>query len=239
MEFIKSDKYDKQFVEENLMGPNSLKMVEELTSTLDLHPGMKVMDLGCGKGLTSIFLAKEFGVQVFATDLWVGATENYNRFKQMGLDNLIIPIHADATDLPFAEEFFDAIISVDAYHYFGREASFMDDKIAPFVKSGGQIALAFPGFKKDIHDNLPPEFLLSWKAEDLETFHSCEWWKNILGQSQKIHIQSIGEMDCFEACWKDWLDSDVDYAINDRKSMEAGAGKYMNMISVLAQRNNK
>lgn len=236
MDFIKSSTYDKQFVTENLMGPNSLKMVEELTATLDLRPGMKVLDLGCGKGLTSVFLAKEFGVQVYATDLWIGATENYARFRQMGLDNLIIPIHADALDLPFAEEYFDAVISVDAYYYFGRDPAFMDQKLAPFVVPGGIIALAFPGFLKDIHANLPPEFLLSWNAEDLETFHSCEWWYNLLSQSQKIRIQRLGEMSCMETCWEDWLNSDIDYAVNDRKSMEAGAGKYMNMISVLATR---
>ena len=70
------------------MGPNSLKMLEELTCGMDLKPGMKVLDLGCGKGLTSIFLAKEFGVTVYATDLWIGATENYERFKDLGLADL-------------------------------------------------------------------------------------------------------------------------------------------------------
>lgn len=102
-----------------MMGPNALKILEELTVGLDLHPGMKVLDLGCGKGLTSIFLAKEFGVQVYATDLWITATENYERFKSLGLDELITPIHADATELPYAENYFDAVISVDSYHYFG------------------------------------------------------------------------------------------------------------------------
>lgn len=237
MNFTRSDKYDKQFVKENLMGPNCLKMVEELTMTLDLRPGMRIMDLGCGKGLTSIFLAKEFGVSVFAVDLWIGATENYKRFRQMGLDGSVIPIHADAIDLPFAEEFFDAVISVDSYYYFGMDSNFMDDKLAPLVKPGGQIALAFPGFKKDIHDNLPPEFLLSWKAEDLETFHSCEWWNNLLSNSKKINIKSIGEMECTETSWNDWLESDHEYAVNDRKSMLAGAGKYMNTISVYALKN--
>lgn len=236
MNFPKSEKYDKNFVNENLMGPNSLKLLEELSANLDLHPGMKIMDLGCGKGLTSIFLAKEFGVRVYATDLWITATENYQRIKDWHLEDLIIPIHADALDLPYAHEFFDAIVSVDAYYYFGRDRTVMDEKIAPFVKKGGTIALAFPGFIKDIHDNLPPEFLLSWHAEDLETFHSCAWWQELLSHSQMIEKPAITEMDCCEESWQDWLASGIDYAVNDRKSMEAGAGKYMNMISIITKR---
>ena len=39
----------------------------------------------------------------------------------------VYPIHADAHALPYAEGFFDAIVSVDAYHYFGLEDGFLDD----------------------------------------------------------------------------------------------------------------
>lgn len=237
MTTVKNEKYDRQFVLENLMGPNALKMVEELTANLDLRPGMRVLDLGCGKGLTSIFLAEEYGVQVFAVDLWIEATENYERFCERGLDEQIIPLHCDANDLPFAENFFDAVVSVDAYYYFGEDPAFMDQKLAPLVKPGGQIGLAFPGFKEDIHDRLPACFFLSWTAEDLQTFHSCAWWRDLLARSQTIGEIDIGELSCFETCWQDWLDCDNEYAVNDRLSMAAGAGAYMNLIRVLMKKN--
>ena len=64
MKYPKSEQYDKQFLLENMMGPNALKILEELTEGIKLTSDMKILDLGCGKGLTSIFLAKEFGVQV-------------------------------------------------------------------------------------------------------------------------------------------------------------------------------
>ncbi|MGB9939171.1 SAM-dependent methyltransferase [Methanosarcina sp.] len=63
---------------------------------MKLEKGMRVLDPGCGKGLTSIFLAKEYDVTVSATDLWISATENYERIKSMGLEDRIIPIHTDA-----------------------------------------------------------------------------------------------------------------------------------------------
>ncbi|WP_177565111.1 methyltransferase domain-containing protein [Phascolarctobacterium sp.] len=234
MKFIKSAQYDKQFLLDNMMGPNALKILEELTVGLDLHPGMKVLDLGCGKGLTSIFLAKEFGVQVYATDLWITATENYERFKSLGLDELITPIHADATELPYAENYFDAVISVDSYHYFGHTPEFMDAKLAPYVKPGGFIALAVPGFKEEYHSNLPPEFLISWGAADLDTFHCCDWWQTLLSHASTIKVDSVAELTCMDEAWQDWLACDEEHAINDRGSMNAGAGKYMNLIAIKA-----
>jgi cyclopropane fatty-acyl-phospholipid synthase-like methyltransferase len=96
-----------------------------------------VLDLGCGTGLTSIFLAKEFGVKVFATDLWISASDNYRRFNEAGLEDSIIPVHAEAHELPYAGEYFDAAVSVDAYHYFGGDEKYMDEHLAPLVKKGG------------------------------------------------------------------------------------------------------
>lgn len=51
MKYPKSNKYDKQLVHDNMMGPNSLKFIEELTSHLNLEPSMKILDLGCGISL--------------------------------------------------------------------------------------------------------------------------------------------------------------------------------------------
>lgn len=234
MKFEKSAKYDVQFVRENMMGPNALKLAEELTATLDLRPGMRVLDLGCGQGLTSIFLAKEYGVRVFATDLWIPATENYGRFLAWGLDDQIIPLHAEANALPFADAYFDAAICIDAYHYFGREEGYMDGKLAPLVKQGGRIALAFPGFKEDYHGRLPEVILRSWTEEDMETILDTQWWANLLGRAKSIRVDSLREMEGHDECWRDWLATDNPYAVNDRASMEAGAGEYMNMLSVLA-----
>ncbi len=241
MKFTKSNKYNKKFINENLMGPNSMKILEELLQPVKFEKGMRVLDLGCGKGLTSVFLAKEFGVQVFATDLWISASKNYEMIESMGLENQIIPMHADAGDLPYADEYFDAIVSIDSYHYFGTEPDYMD-KLAPLVKKGGTIALGFPGVKKEFNGVLPDEMMSYWekvKDDILKTFHSIPWWKELLSKSNEISIESIQEMQCFEECWKDWLTCDneyAEYAANDKLSMEAGADKYMNLIAIIAKR---
>jgi len=107
-QYPKTAKYDASWIEQNWMGPNPLWLLEDLCERMDLHPGMKVLDMGCGKGLTSVFLAKEYGVTVFANDLWISATDNLRRFEEAGASGKVFPIHAEAHALPYAEGFFDA-----------------------------------------------------------------------------------------------------------------------------------
>lgn len=229
-------KFSDKYLKENMMGPNAVTLLDELTRGLRFESDMCIMDLGCGTGLSTMALADKTQAQVFAVDLWVAATENYERFKGMGFDKQIVPIHADVMDLPFAHEYFDAVVSVDAYNFFGLDKSFMDERLAPFVKKGGIIALVFPGLKKDIHSDIPEEMLCSWTPEDLDTMQTCDWWKDIFKASKLIEDVSVSEMSCFESSWADWLACDNEYAVSDRAAMEAGAGKYMNLISVICKR---
>jgi len=96
-------------------GANALWLTEWLSEAMSLQPGMKVLDLGCGRAMSSIFLRREFGVQVWATDLWFNASENFQRIRDAGVEDGVFPIHADARALPFAAEFFDAIVSIDSF----------------------------------------------------------------------------------------------------------------------------
>jgi cyclopropane fatty-acyl-phospholipid synthase-like methyltransferase len=237
MDYHKSNRYDTKLVLEKIMGPNPLKLDEELLMAHQIPQGATVMDLGCGQGLTSVFLAKDYGFRVFATDLWISPSENKRFFDQMGLTaEQIIPIGAEATALPFAEEFFDAAICTDAYHYFGRDPAYLGKHLLPFVRHGGLLYIAVPGMKQDCHDHLPPELLLSWTPEQLDTLHDAVYWRGIVSQTDGIDILSIHEMESNEEVWNDWLACDNDYARGDRQSMEAGGGKYLNFVAIILRR---
>jgi SAM-dependent methyltransferase len=101
-------------------GANVLFLTEWLATALNLRSGMRVLDLGCGRASSSIFLRREFGVQVWATDLWFSASENIQRIRDAGVEDGVFPIHADARALPFASGFFDAIVSIDSFHRRGE-----------------------------------------------------------------------------------------------------------------------
>ena len=237
MKYVKSEKYQTPELMKKIMGPNPVKLEEELLLDHKIPAGAVVCDLGSGQGITSVFLAKEYGFQVYAADLWSDPEENQKFFDAMGCDqNQIIPVKADATDLPFEKEYFDAVVSTDSYNYFGRDPQYLDEKLLPFVKSGGYIYIVVPGMKKDCHDQLPPELLLSWTPEQLDYIHDVQYWAEILSACKDARVLSIKEMESNEEVWHDWLIQENEYAIGDRKSMEAGGGKYLNFISMVLQK---
>lgn len=237
MKYIKSEKYSTPQLMAKIMGPNPVKLEEELLIDNKIPNGAVVCDLGSGQGLTSVFLAKEYGFTVYAADLWSNPEDNRKFFDEMGLNSKqIIPVKADATDLPFEKDFFDAVVSTDSYNYFGRDERYLDEKLLPFVKKGAYIYIAIPGMKHDCHDNLPPELLLSWTPEQLDYMHDVSYWTETVSKCKGADVISVKEMESNDEVWADWLAQDNEYAAGDRKSMEAGGGKYLNFISIVLQK---
>lgn len=237
MKYPKSEKYSAPELMAKIMGPNPVKLEEELMLGNKIPENAVVCDLGSGQGLTSVFLAKEYGFTVYAADLWSDPEENRRFFDEMGLDaEQIVPVKADAGDLPFEKEFFDAVISTDSYNYFGRDPKYLDEKLLPFVKKGGYIYIAIPGMKKDCHDSLPAELLLSWTPEQLEYMHDVSFWTDMVGKCRGANVIEVSEMESNDEVWADWLKQENEYAVGDRKSMDAGGGKYLNFIKIVLQK---
>ena len=148
-DFPLSARYDIDWTLENSMGPNVLMLTEFLSQDMDLRPGMRVLDLGCGRAISSIFLAREFDLQVWAADLWVPPAENWERIRQADAAGSVFPIYAESHALPFAHDFFDAIVSIDSYHYFGTDDMFLGNHCVQFVRPGGQIGIVVPSLVQE------------------------------------------------------------------------------------------
>lgn len=191
--------YDPEWTLENLMGPNILWLAEAVTQVMDLRPGMRVLDMGCGMALSSIFLAREFGVQVWATDLWIDATENWGRIQSAGVADRVFPIHSEAHALPFAEGFFDAAISLDAYHYFGTDDLYIG-YFAKFIRPGGQIGIVVPGLREEMTDGVPEHLAPHWPW-DWASFHSPDWWRTHWSRTGRV---SVTHADLVPEGWRDW-----------------------------------
>lgn len=198
--FPRSAAYDPRWTLENLMGPNVLWLTEALSQVMTLEPGMRVLDMGCGRALSSIFLAKEFDVQVWATDLWIGASDNWQRIRDAGLQDRVFPLHAEAHALPYADGFFDALVSLDAYHYFGTDNLYLD-QYARLAKPGGQIGIVVPGLQHEFTTGLPPHLAPYWHR-DFWSFHSPAWWHD--HWSRTGLVEDI-VADTVPDGWRHWL----------------------------------
>lgn len=209
--------YAKYISAETLMGPSSVRILEELLRKypMTLPAESKLLDLGCGKGLTSLVLAKETGAAVTAADLWISAEENAQRFGEWGVGHQITPVHADASELPFDKAQFDAMVSIDAYHYFGTAPGFFEEKILPFLKDGARVLIGVPGLK-DAYAGRSEELLSDWLGDEAYMFRSPPEWKQLIGTHERIECVDAWEMDCFDAAWKDWFASGHQYAAGDR-----------------------
>lgn len=224
-----------EFVKANMMGPNAMRVAEELASYLDIDENMRVLDLGCGCGLSTLLLAQKYGAFVFAADLWITPTENYERFRSIGIDDKAVPISVDATKgLPFANGYFDLLFTVDAYHYFG-DTEEMLPSLVPFVKKGGYIAVAVPGLKYEFGPNVPDEMQPFWNSEVERTLHSLGWWRGLWQRAEGIEMVDIREMACCELAWKEWLTGYNPFVANDIRMMEAEGGKYFNFVQLIAK----
>jgi len=238
MEYTKSQKYNTTELLAKIMGPNPFKLQEEMLQNHKIPAGSLVCDLGSGQGLTSVMLAKDYGFKVYAADLWSDPQENRKFFDDMGLTHeQIIPVKANADTLPFKKEFFDAIVSTDSYNFWGRDPEYLDTKLLPFVKSGAYLYICVPGMKKDCHDNLPAELLLSWTPEQLAYLRDIDYWTKILKHSRDAEIISIYEMKGNnDELWADWISQENEVAVNDRKSIGAGGGKYLDFVAFVLRK---
>jgi cyclopropane fatty-acyl-phospholipid synthase-like methyltransferase len=182
-------------------------------------------------------LAREYGLITYAADLWSDPSEIMRFFESLGISNRqAIPVKADANELPFASGFFDAVVSVDSYNYYGRSPEYLGKKLLPFVKEGRLLYLAIPGMVRDCHDNPPACLLASWTPEQLDYLHDMRWWRDMFSRTRDIEIIDMHEMKCTHEAWTDWIECDNEYARGDRAAVEAGALDYLNTIKVVLRK---
>lgn len=205
-------------------GANPLWLVEWLAEAMDLRSGMRVLDLGCGRAMSSIFLHREFGAQVWAADLWFSPSENLRRVIDAGAEQGVYPVRADARSLPFPENFFDAIVSIDSFMYYGTDDLYLNN-LARFVKPKGQIGIALAGFKHEI-DGAVPEHLADWWAtEDPYCLHSAGWWRRHWERSGIVKVETADSLEDGWKFWRDWLRATSPENQNEISVIEADAGQ--------------
>ncbi len=233
--FPRSSRYHPEWVRASASGgANSLWLTEWLASALDLRSGMRVLDLGCGRAASSIFLHREFGVEVWATDLWFSPSENLQRIRDADVENGVFPIHADARSLPFAADFFDAIVSIDSFVYYGTDDLYLND-LARFVKPGGLLGIAGAGLMQEIEGQVPAP-LRAWWEPSLWCLHSALWWRRHWERTGIMAVELADSMPDGWQVWRDWHRTHFPDNRAEILALEGDRGDYLGYVRVVGRR---
>ena len=202
--------YSWQDVYAGAMGPGGLFLMHDMAEATGLTQGARVLDLGCGRAASSLFLAREYRVRVWAADLWIDPTANLSRVRAAGAEDDVYPLRVEARELPFGHGYFDAILCMDAFFYFGTD-SFYLPYLAKFLKPGGRLCVASPCFAREIR---PEERELFWFS-DAEGYHSPPWWRDHLTAPGAVRIVSCEELGHGRALWDDFVRFRAEHADGD------------------------
>ena len=114
---------------------------------------------------------------------------------------------------------FQALVSVDAYHYFATGKDFFKEKILPFLKDGAMVLIGVPGMKNE-YAGRSEELLHDWLGDEAYMFRSPSEWKEIIGTHERIESVETWEMDCFDPAWAEWFATGHKYALGDQRFFE-------------------
>ena len=186
-----------------------LEATKELIELCHVGKNSHVLEVGCGVGLTTCYIAKEYGCEVVAIDISEEMIKRAKeRAKRKGVEDKVEFIVADAQDLPFKNDLFDAIIceSVNAFIKNKQKAI---NEYKRVVKAGGYV-----GFNEVTWIGNPPPDLVKYLSLALgrAEFLVSEDWKGLL---EKAGFSNIIVRIYKTAAWRQWASEVKEIDVRD------------------------
>lgn len=153
---------------------------EELMELCHIGEGQYVLDVGCGAGVTPCFIAKRVGCRVVGVDISEGMiARSRERARREGVADRVEFRIANAQDLPFEDDLFDAVIT-ESVTAFPKDIQRAVSEYARVTKPGGYVGLNESTWRKVP----PPPELLAWASQAPDTTVNplaSEEWVGLLG----------------------------------------------------------
>ena len=140
-----------------------LNATEELLELCHVGEGSYVLDVGCGAGQTPCYIAKTYGCRVMGVDISERMVErSRERAESEGVADRVEFRTADAQDLPFEDDIFDAVIT-ESVTAFPEDKQKAVKEYARVTKPGGYVGLNESTWLKVP----PPPEMIAWVSQDL------------------------------------------------------------------------
>ena len=118
---------------------------DSMIDLLELRPGARVLETGCGTGKDSVRILERIGAAgtLYAQDLSIGMLEVARR-KLVSADGTVEYVLSNASYLPFADDSFDAAFHFGGVNTFGERRRALGE-MARVVRAGRKVVLGDEG----------------------------------------------------------------------------------------------
>ncbi|MFC1893952.1 class I SAM-dependent methyltransferase [Chloroflexota bacterium] len=164
-----------------------LKATEKLFELCHIDGKRYVLVVGCGVGVTPCYLAGKYGSRVIGVDLSEEMVErSRKRAKNKGMAGIAEFQVADAQDLPFEDNTFDAVICESVNAFITEKTKAMTE-YARVTKPGGYV-----GFNEVTWLEMPPADLVEYLYRIMGAeFLTGNDWKRLLDDSELSEITAL------------------------------------------------
>jgi SAM-dependent methyltransferase len=156
----------------------------------------------------------------------------------MKVQDKVFPIHAWAQQLPYADDFFDAIVSLDSYHYFGTDVHTLEYHLLKLLKPGGEIGIIAPASPQPLPTPLPEHLGPEWYW-----MNSIDWWRNHWERYPDIDVKLVELLPNGWDLWVRWNEFLNIYGSRNRPreipqldQLLADGGEYLGFVRMVGNR---
>lgn len=141
----------------------NVEATDKLAELCQITSGSYVLDVGCGSGATAVYLAQTHGCRVMGVDIHPRMIDRAREMAvRKGVSDQTEFRVADAQDLPFPNNQFDAVIT-ESVTAFPEDKKRAVSEYARVLKNGGYVGLNESTWLK----TPPPPDVLAWAAQEV------------------------------------------------------------------------
>ena len=160
--------FEKRFVNRKKKSNGNIKKIQSAFQKIEIQKINTVLELGCGIGFVSTYLAESYNFVVYGTDYDSNQIQIAIK-SQPRIENLHFQVE-DATKLSFNDSSFDLVLSQNVFHHIPNWEVAIQE-IVRVLRSGGYfiwLDLTFPEIVKKIFKSFVKNYGI-YTVNDIKT----------------------------------------------------------------------
>ncbi len=169
-----------------------LALTEHLAKTAGIKTGSKILDVGCGFGASSIYLAQKYSAQT--TGITISSVQVHMAEKaarEAGVSSIFLLMDAEAMNI---DELFDVIWSIESISHYNNKQNFFK-KAVRLLKPNGTIALIDWFKKENLSEGTRKKYILPIEKGMLVELHTVEDYSLLLKNNgmEVVTVENISK----------------------------------------------